>query len=251
MTEQQSLWVVWQNIETRLNYHIGTLSYVDEHYEFTYTFASEGPQKVRDALANGYILHPSFPVLDKTYISNKMFVAFDRRLPSEIRSDFGHILKEFHLTEGCSKMDLLEQTRGKLANDTYSFEKPLRIVNGKLITSFFINGMRHQNNLPENWHEILRSFQTIVLKPEPNNVIDTNAIAIYTALDIKLGFVPRFYATGISALLAMGMKPKVTINYINEKANSDWWVKLDFESEVLGLTDTELKKLDPLFEYAV
>ncbi|WP_391206600.1 HIRAN domain-containing protein [Psychrobacillus sp. L4] len=251
MTEHKSLWVVWQNVDTRLYYHIGTLSYFDEHYEFTYTFTGEGPQKVRDALENGYMLHPSFPILDKTYVSSKLFPAFDRRLPSEIRSDFGHILDELHLTESSSKMDLLEQTRGKLANDTYSFEKPLRIENAKLMTSFFIHGMRHQKDLPENWYAILRSFNTIELKPEPNNEVDANAIAIYTELGIKLGFIPRFYATGLSALLAMGIQPIIKVNYINEQSNSDWWVKVDFESDVLGLSDTELKKLDPLFEYAV
>ncbi|MFF5996031.1 HIRAN domain-containing protein [Lysinibacillus sp. KU-BSD001] len=251
MGKHQSLWLVWQNSETRLNYHIGTLSFTDNQYEFSYTWQSEGVQKVRGALDNGYILHPSFPDLKKNYVSNKLFAAFDRRLPSDIRSDFEQILDEFHLKKESTKMDLLEQTRGKLATDFYSFEKPLIIQEGKLATKFFINGMRHQNNLPSNWMDIVKTTNKIYLKLEPENPVDYNAIAVYAGMGTKLGFVPRFYTTAISALMNRGMEIKLKVDYINEKATPDWWLKVDFESEVNTISPEELKKLDPLFEYAI
>lgn len=47
-------------------------------------------------------------------------------------------------------MQILEQIRGKSANYTYSFEKPLKVESGSLITVFFINGMRQQKELQEN-----------------------------------------------------------------------------------------------------
>ncbi|WP_203248301.1 HIRAN domain-containing protein [Sporosarcina beigongshangi] len=251
MEEHKSLWVVWQNSESRLHYHVGTLSHYNGQYEFTYTWQSEGNQKVRDALQNGYMLHPSFSHLEKTYTATKLFPAFDRRLPSDIRADFNHILDEFHLDKTASKMELLEQTRGKSANDTYSFEKSLKVESGKLITTFFINGMRHQKDLPNNWPSILRTTNKIELKLEPENLIDVNAVAVYGGLGTKLGYVPRFYAAGIGALLERGIKHKVMINYINETATPDWWVKMDFECNMSEISPEELKSLDPLFEYAI
>lgn len=251
MNNHQSLWLVWQNSTTRLNYHVATLSFVNNKYEFSYTWQSEGGQKVGEALENGYMLHPSFPELKKKYVSEKLFAAFDRRLPSDIRSDYKQILEELHLTKKCTKMELLEQTRGKLSNDTYSFEKPLKLIDGKLVTTFFVNGMRHQQNLPNNWKEIIETTNIITLKLEPENPIDNNAVAVYTGTGIKLGLVPRFYATAISALIKRDLTPVIKMNYINESATPDWWLKVDFESKVDMISSRELKEMDPLFEYAV
>ena len=75
----------------------------------------------------------------------------------------------------------------------------------------------------------------------------------YTGMRIKLGFVLRFYATAISELIKRDMKPALKVNYINENATPtpDWWLKVDFESEVEMMSPKELVAIDPLFEYAV
>lgn len=251
MVNHKSLWVVWQNKDTRLHYHIGTLSYYNNQYEFRYTWQSESNQKVKAALENGYMLHPAFPHLEKIYTSKVLFPAFDRRLPSEIRADYDHILNELKLDHTASKMDILERTRGKLANDFYTFEKPLKVKNNKLVTSFYIHGMRYQENLPANWADILRTTNKIYLKLESDNMIDKNAIAVYGGWGTKLGYVPRFYTTGLSALLSNNIKTVVNINYINEKATPDWWVQVNFECDMNDISPKELKELDSILEYAV
>ena len=45
MNKHESLWLVWQNVNTRLFYHVGTLSFYDSQYTFQYTYRSNGPQK--------------------------------------------------------------------------------------------------------------------------------------------------------------------------------------------------------------
>lgn len=250
MNEHKSLWLVWQNVSTRLFYHVATLSYYENVYTFQYTYHSEGPQKVKDALKNGYLPHPMFPDLNKEYKSKDLFGAFKRRLPSEIRADFPMILNDLHLFHSYSEMDLLERTRGKLGSDQYSFENPLKVVNGILKTSFYINGMFYQE-LPENWVEILKSHNKVNLRLEPENPIDKNAVAIYTDFDIKLGYVPRFYASGIAALLNNNMTPDLKINYINKTGSSSWWVNLEFECKIPPLIKNELPNLDPIFEQVI
>lgn len=77
MNTIKSLFLVWQNRETRLYYHIGTLNFDGEQYTFTYTYHSESNRSVLEALRNGYNLHPAFPELEKVYIAKSLFPAFN------------------------------------------------------------------------------------------------------------------------------------------------------------------------------
>lgn len=232
----QSLWLVWQNPQTRTYYHVGTLSYYEGMYEYSYTYYSKGEGKIDSALENGYMLHPAFPDPNKIYKSKELFAAFDRRLPSPDRVDFIAILSDIGLDENYTKMDLLQQTRGRLANDTYSFENPLRVeTDGKLHTSFFVHGMRYYNP-PELWSKWLEIKGTLQLKREPENNNDPNAVKICTNEGKLLGYVPRFYSKGISALLENGANPLVRVAYVNEKSTPHWWVKVTFESEIPPVT---------------
>lgn len=60
------------------------------------------------------------------------------------------------LNENATKMEILQQIRGRLASDTYSFEQPLRReANEKLYSNFYVRGMRHRN-LPTGWSHWLK-----------------------------------------------------------------------------------------------
>lgn len=244
---KKTLWLVWQNVNTRLFYHVGTLSHYNNQYHFQYTYQSKRQYKVKDALKDGYILHPMFPDLKKEYISPILFGAFKRRLPSEIRVDFKEILEELKLSDSYTEMDLLERTRGKLASDEYSFEKPLLIENGILTTSFYISGMYYLK-LPDNWVNTITIGENLILKPEPQNPVDNNAIAIYTENDLQLGYVPRFYTTSLSILLKNKLKPKVIVTYINALKSASWWIQVNLECEISLLDEVNFNKIDAIFQ---
>lgn len=246
MSNVHTLLVVWQNKKSRLFYHIGNLSYYNDHYEFSYT--NIGQRKLKDALNNGYMLHPAFPILDKVYSSKHLFPAFDRRLPSIDRADFKAILADLGLNEDSSKMDLLQQTRGRLASDMYSFERPLRIEeDGKLHSGFFVHGMRHRN-LPEEWSSWFKVNSKLDLVKEPSNPADPNAVGVYTLGGTHLGYVPAFYSKAIFSLLEKEAKPLVRVTYINEKSTPHWWLKVDFECEVPQLQNTTSDELTPVMQ---
>ena len=243
MSNVQTLLVVWQNIKSRLYYHIGTLSYYNDNYEFHYTKYGSGHRKIKDALDNGYILHPAFPEISKVYKSKNLFAAFDRRLPSTDRKDFKAILTDLGLNEFSTKMDLLRETRGRLSNDTYSFEQPLRIKDdGKLHSSFFVHGMRHRN-LPVDWSNWLSINDTLRLIQEPSNIHDPHAVAIYTQGGKHLGYVPGFYSKAIFSLLENNASPILKVIYKNEKSTPHWWLKVDFECEVPSIEAKETTEI--------
>jgi len=246
LSEVHTLLVVWQNKKNRLFYHIGTLSYYNGQYEFSYTESGQG--KLIDAIDNDYMLHPAFPIRHKVYRSQHLFAAFDRRLPSADRSDFKAILSDLGLDETSSKMELLQQTRGRLASDTYSFEQPLRVGgDGKLHSSFFIHGMRHRN-LPKEWSSWLSINSPLKLQKEPTNPKDPNAVAVYTRGGNHLGYVPAFYSKAISSLLEMGEEPLVRVSYINEKSTPHWWLKVEFECEVPSVQNKLANELSPIMQ---
>ncbi|MBB6446715.1 HIRAN domain-containing protein [Bacillus benzoevorans] len=248
MSDVKTLLVVWQNKKNLLYYHIGTLSYYNNEYEFVYTHSNTGERKLRDAINNGYMYHPAFPQPDKIYRSKTLFPAFDRRLPSIDRPDFKAILSDLGLDENATKMDLLQQTRGRLASDTYSFEQPLRVEeDGKLHSSFFVHGMRHRN-LPDQWHMWLSKNDSLKLILEPANEYDSNAVGIYTWNGKHIGYVPNFYSKAVFSLIENRATPSVIVAYINEKSTPHWWLKVNFECEIPSLKGIKTDELSPVMQ---
>lgn len=132
------------------------------------------------------------------------------------------ILNDLGLNEESSKMEILRATRGRLAADTYSFEQPLRREkDGKLHSSFFVHGMRHQK-LPDDWFTWVCEGNSVKLIQEPTNPYDVNTVAVYTQDDKKLGYVPNFYSQAIFSLLEKGLAYSVRITYLNEKSHAHW-----------------------------
>lgn len=248
MSDIQTLLVVWQDEESRLYYHIGTLSNYDDYYEFTYTSSQPGLRKLGDALKAGYMIHPAFPKTDKVYRSKALFPAFDRRIPSSDRSDFKAILSDLGLNENPSKMEILRATRGRLASDTYSFEQPLRLrEDGKIQSSFFIHGMRHQK-LPDDWSSWIAESSSLELIQEPTNPYDSNAVAVFTRGGKQLGYVPNFYSQAIFSLIENGASPLIRVTYLNEIAHPHWWVKVNFECELPEEQGIESAELTPVMQ---
>lgn len=228
MSKVKTLLVVWQDVVSRTYYNIGTLSHYNGYYEFTYV----SKNKLMGALEQGYMLHPAFPVIEKTYRAKTLFPAFDRRIPSSDRADFKAILADLNLEEDASKMEILGTTRGRLASDSYSFEQPLRKEeDGKLHSSFFIHGMRHQE-LPDEWASWVTEGSLLKVMREPTNPHDSNAVEIYTIGGTKLGYVPGFYSQAIASLIKYGASPIIRVTHVNEKSHPHWWVKVSFESEI-------------------
>lgn len=248
MSNYHTLLVVWQDKVSRLYYHIGTLSHYNNQYEFVYTHANPGQRKLGDALKCGYMIHPAFPQPEKVYQSKTLFPAFDRRIPSSDRSDFKLILTDLGLEDSATKMEILQETRGRLGSDTYSFERPLRIEeDGKLRSSFFVHGMRYQN-LPEQWSSWISIYSSLKLILEPTNEHDPNAVGIYTNGGKQLGYVPNFYSEAISSLLKNNATPSVQVVYLNKKSTPHWWVKVDFECEVPLLQGVLSDELSPVMQ---
>lgn len=226
----KSLLLVWQNPETRLFYHIGTLNYSGAEYSFSYTHRSESNRNIMEALRNGYKLHPVFPELKKTYTAESLFPAFNRRIPDISRIGYQKILEEFSLPLDADRMDILRETRGGLAGDPYTFEEPLILKGNHLRSNFYINGMRHVENLPDNWKEYVHIGDQLVIEPDKANKFDPFAVKIKTQNGLELGYIPGIYAQAVHALLDRSVNLTLTVNQLHLNFSPQWWVRAELSA---------------------
>jgi len=236
MNSIKSLLVLWKNKLYNQYFHIGTLYFNGEQYKFHYTFNSDSPRKVKDAIQNGYRLHPIFPELEEEYTSNSMFATFDRRIPSSDRVDYSNILSDLGLASDADQMDILRETRGMLSGDAYSFEAPLRLYDDQhLETEFYVNGMRHRK-LPNDWFTRIHIGDELVTALEPDNEQDPNAVRLENMDGLHLGYVPAVYAAAVKSLIETEIDVRLKVADIRPESAPQWWIRLDFYCD--------LKKID-------
>ncbi|MDG5472461.1 HIRAN domain-containing protein [Jeotgalibacillus sp. ET6] len=239
MIKQKSLLLIWKNKKNDSYYHIGTLSFDGSFYTFEYSIKSDSTRNLKAAIESGYSHHPAFPVLDKIYKSDHLFESFNRRIPDRSRIGYEDFMGEFNLSLNSDRMDILQATRGALANDPYTFEPPLRLYKDSLRASFFINGMRHQTSIHKSWMHAVSAGDLLKLELEPDNIVDPFAVKILTANNIHLGYVPGIYNKALHALLKRNVPLTLLVRKIRPAFSPQWWIEVQFEAQV-NVSDTDL-----------
>ena len=171
------LWLIWQNVESRQNYHVGSLYHDETGYYFEYE-KQKSHRGLQAALNDGYRPHLAFPDLKKAYYSPFLFSAFSRRLPSKSRPDFTEVLKRHGLPKDYTDMDLLRATGGRLATDSYEFVSPIFTNGNRFGFDFFVMGWRYYDG--ESLLGQLNKESQILLKKEPESKYDPFAIKVLT-----------------------------------------------------------------------
>lgn len=239
----KSLLVIWRDKISTLYFHVGTLTYDGHVYRFEYTHHCKANRKVHDAIDHGYRLHPAFVELEKKYESKSLFPAFDRRVPSDDRVDYAEILKDLNLPPNANRMDLLRETRGIISSDPHFFEEPLVLdENNRLSNHFYVNGMRHRDDLPKDWDSLVRKGDRLKLEPEKNNIYDPYAIKLKTEDGLWLGYIPGVHAQAITALIERDIKVILTVDETRPAYAPQWWVRVSLEASLGKIRDNSLEK---------
>jgi len=229
----KSLLFVWRDKKSSLYFHVGTLTYNGAKYVFEYTHQSDAARKIYDAMKHGYRLHPAFVDIKKKYESSELFPAFNRRIPSNDRVDYLKILEDLNLPLDADRMDILRKTRGIISGDPYFFEESLRLneKDNTLSTHFYINGMRYRN-LPDNWSDLVRIGDELSPVQEKENKYDSNAIRLYTAEGLWLGYIPGIYSQAISALMERHVEINIRIDEKRPTYAPQWWLRVSLEASL-------------------
>jgi hypothetical protein len=209
----RSLYLSWQNRDTRQWYVVGLLSETVTGYSFVYT------RGALTALQDGFAPLASFPRLDELYESSELFSVFQNRIQSESRPEYRDYLSWLALpTSNAEPLSILQRTGGIRQTDALElFPVPEPDGSGRLSCLFFLRGLRHRDPVIRQYVCELRAGTRLLLAPDPQNVRDREAVLLRTEDDIFVpGYLPRYLAPLALAFLARDPDSiRITIERIN------------------------------------
>jgi len=195
--------LVWKDPKSKRRYVVGELS---RNGQFEFSYANE----VHAAIDAGFELLIAFPDIDKTYKNENLFPVFASRLPDPKRKGIEAILKKYGVSE-YDAYKLLKSSGARLPIDNLEFIDPIfDLESEKVVRNFYVagtgfclgcEGSSCKESIEVQLNEELR------LEPEPKNRHDQHAIRITNNVGALLGYLPRYYAKGVSQL----MRNNVTI----------------------------------------
>lgn len=216
---EKKLCLLWQDMLTRSWYHVGDLIQHDDK-SFSFYYVREKKEKgLEQAIAAGYHLHPAFPEVEKVYHSNRLFSAFNRRLPNYSRKDYEFL---FDMQKEATSFELLALTGGSLYVDSYEFVRPVQEKNSFFEINCFLRAWRHWSGEDAS---LLKPTQ-LHLESESNNKYDDYAVRVIDAeTNKKIGYIPAFYSFFVTNILKEGCHIEVEYQFF-ETAAPQYKVKL-------------------------
>ncbi len=211
----RTLYLSWQNPDSRQWFVVGRLSEQDSGYEFVYT------RGITAAREEGFQTLPAFPQTDRTYEGRELFAVFQNRLMTPSRVDYADHLEWLNFpARQTTPLVLLERTNGTRQTDSLElFRRPEREADGSLQSTFFLRGLRHRHPTIQAFMEDIEPGSRLFMAPDPQNERDPDAVLLRTEPDIFVpGYLPRYLSTLASELLQIGANAAVvTVEKVNPR----------------------------------
>jgi hypothetical protein len=200
--------VVWQDPESRLFQHVGTLT-ADPAGEYRFAYEPEV------GTIDSFRPFPAFPELDRIYRSEALFPFFSNRVMSARRPDYDEYLDALGLTrDQADPVELLARSGGTRATDTVQVvAEPVR-DDGVEVTRFLVSGCRHVPGAAERI-ERLQAGQELAIRPEPDNPQDERALLLDVTSGQAIGWVPRYLLDYVHKHLGQGEDLRVYVDRVN------------------------------------
>lgn len=205
---KKEMWLIWKQPKTRRRYKIGTLSYDNNMYTFSYV----NPE-LNDAIIEGFKYFPGFEDIHKSYTSEELFANIETRLPNTTRVDYLEILNSYNLEKDSTKLEILKATKGRLLTDNYEFIPAFNLFK----VEFDVAGTRHCPDIQE-CKELINVNDKLLLELEPKNKYDKYSIKVIfkkNGRKYHLGYVPRYYSKELTELLEKNIEYSAMIQGLN------------------------------------
>ncbi len=179
---------------------VGRLDHRASGYRFVYTRGAKSMEN--------FIAFPGMPDLNAVYESEELFPLFANRLLARSRPEYEAFLLwgAFDPENPPDPIAVLSVTEGRRATDSLEvFPGPRRSADGHYLNKFFLHGMRWMEHDAVERIDKLHRNERLHLKPEPANVYDAYAVAVFAAGangQVKIGYVPRYLACDVSELIS-------------------------------------------------
>jgi hypothetical protein len=202
-SSQRRVYVAWQDTATREWHTIARLSFVADHYEFSFTRGAETLRSVVKQLFNSN--------LDDHYISSELISVFRNKIPPRRRSDFQKLANWLNLRGDESDFDLLGKFGLIPGSDGLLVYSEPHVENGRYSIEFFIHGIRHTHGDTNSrhlhgdvmtWCQAAQEGDRLYPLLDVQNEFDVDAVGLRASEGtIVVGHVPRFYARDLRLIL--------------------------------------------------
>ena len=213
---QRSLFIIWQDVESRRWHPVGRLTKQDNEFRFEYT--------------NGATEAPSFTTfagmwkLDRVFLSGTLFPLFANRVIAASRPEYPRVMRWLGLDEEWKDgFEVLARSGGKRKTDTLRLvPKPVRTGTNQYQVLFFGHGIRYLSDDDQARLLELEIGDRLFPMHDRQNPADPNAVLLRTGDPMSFaGYCPRYLADDFLKLLEASADPndvEVSIERVNRDA---------------------------------
>jgi len=209
----KTLFLAWQDPESRTWFPIGKLTHEDGMYRFGYL------QGVITAKDQGNF-QPiwSFPDLHHIYSSTELFPIFANRLLRPSRPDYKDFVQWLNIPEDQDDpIALLARSGGRRKTDSFEvFPCPERDQNGKYHIHFFAHGIRHFPIEIQQYVQSLDPEAKLLVTHDVQNQFDSHALILRTEDLHFVGYCPHYLTQDFFELICQfPQRVNVTVERVN------------------------------------
>lgn len=207
LADEDALIVAWQNPDTRAIAPIGLLGFADGKYTFVY---------LKDApTVTGFRPLLGLPDFAQQYASEHLFPIFSQRVMGAGRPDYARYINLLRLAPDASPLRILGRSGGRREGDSlFLVQKPSTDSDGSSRAVFFVHGVRHIAGASERI-ATLRRGDELLLRPMPDNPVNTRALLVTAKDSSPLGYVPDLLIDYVHKLRDVS-DPKLTVLQCNK-----------------------------------
>lgn len=220
----KKLYVAWQNEESREWVPVAMLTHTADGYFLQYT---RGAKRCKSFSGFGRMGE-----LDQIYFSPELFPFFSNRLISKSRPEYKDYLRWLGLNDlNSDPMSMLSVTGGIRATDSFELIPSPRKLEDRLILDFFPRGLNHFPNETLKLVASLKDGAPLYLLKDIQNPYDDRALLLRTdEPKLLVGFIARYYCSGLLRLLDSGAKVSMKIKQVNRDAPLDMRILCTLET---------------------
>ncbi len=194
----KTLFLAWQDSNSRRWFPIGRLTFDEGKYQFVYT---QGVEEAQEKC--GFEPLSSFPRLDEVYTSTQLFPVFSNRLMPRSRPDYSKFVEWLNVPQNeDDPIALLARSGGQRETDTLTvFPCPDPDEEGRYHIHFFSHGLRHLSHCSIERINRFQPGEKLWLAHEFQNPYDPQALILNTEDHHIVGYCPRYLVNNTFRLL--------------------------------------------------
>lgn len=190
LPDSRRAFLTWQHLDRR-RHIVAEVELQNERLVFRYL----EDRDLEDAKMKGFTGYPAFPDFSHEY-TNGVLESFESRLPSPRRGDFQRYLDYWFVSADASPtpFQLLVHTGGALPRDGFRFIPILPTVGTFEFVTEVAGARRYLDAdlRPIGSTSVLQPGESVLLRDEPSNEYDTEAVEVLRAADEKrIGYLMR------------------------------------------------------------